>query len=267
VNDLTTAAVGLAAENYSFRVNGQILLDRVTLHIAAGTRCAIIGANGAGKSTLLKSFLRLLPAGDGELRIGERPVSRYTQRALARWLAYVPQAGSADTDFAVRDFVLMGRYPYLSPWSTVTREDRLAVAAALEQTGLEAFAGRALNTLSGGERQKAYLAAALAQGGRILLLDEPTAFLDPFQAAQVYAVLGRLHRELGLTLVEVTHDVNRAALGHDQVIGLSHGRVVFDGTPEALMNAETLFAIYGHRFYLAPHPHSGRMVAWPEAAA
>jgi len=257
----------LAARGYGFQVNGQPLLQDVSFDIAPGSRCAIIGPNGAGKTTLLRSCLRLLPPGSGDLWLASRPLRTYPQRALASWLAYVPQAGGAETSFEVRDFVLMGRYPYLSPFASISREDRRAVDQALERTGLSAFAHRRLDTLSGGERQKVYLAAALAQGGRVLLLDEPTAFLDPRQQTQVYTVLEELHRDLGLTLIEVTHDVNRAALDHDQVIGLRAGRKVFDGSPEALMRPERLSAIYGQAFTLAPHPVTGRLVAWPSGFA
>lgn len=257
----------LSMENYSCRVNGKILLDGVSFSVRAGTRCAVIGPNGAGKSTLLKSICRILPPGRGEIKIAGCSWRSLTQRELARRIAYVPQAENRENLFCVREFVLLGRYPYLSPLTTVRREDWRAVDEALERTGLCAFADRRLDTLSGGERQKVLIAAALVQGGRMLLLDEPTAFLDPYQQDQVHALLDGLHRTDGVTRVEVTHDVNRAALDHDRIIGLREGRVVFDGTPEQLMRSEALLAVYGKRFTLAPHPANGRPVALPEARA
>jgi len=257
----------LEARRYSFGVEGKMLLDEVDLAVYPRARCAIIGPNGAGKSTLLKSFCRILEPGQGELRVAGRPVRDYSQRELARWLAYVPQAAGRDSLFTVRDFVLMGRYPFLSPFSSVRQEDRRAVEEALDCTGLRSFADRSLHTLSGGETQKVLIAAALVQGSRILLLDEPTAFLDPYQQDQVHELLERLHQDTGVTWVEVTHDVNRAALGFEQVIGLRAGRVVFSGAPEKLMNRETLLAIYGKTFTLAPHPANGRPMVLPEVTA
>jgi iron complex transport system ATP-binding protein len=254
----------LSAVQYTFRVDGKALLDRVSFSIRAGARCAIIGPNGAGKSTLLKSFCRILPPGEGDLLVAGRSWRQYSQKELARWLAYVPQGEGRDSLFTVREFVLMGRYPYLSPFSAVRGEDWRAVDEALDRTGLRTFAGRRLDTLSGGERQKVLIAAALVQGARVLLLDEPTAFLDPYQQDQVHALLDDLHRTSGVTRVEVTHDVNRAALDHDQIIGLRAGRIVFDGTPAQLMRPEILDVVYGKRFTLTPHPADGRLVALPE---
>ncbi len=257
----------LAAERFSFSYGEQPLLQELTFAIPAGTRCAIIGPNGAGKSTLLKCFLRLLPRGAGRLAVAGRELGSFRQRELARWLAYVPQAAGRQDLFTVRDFVLLGRYPRLSPFSTVKPEDWRVVSEVLGLTGLEEFSGRIVATLSGGEQQKALIAAALAQGAQALLLDEPAAHLDPKQQHQVYALLERLHRQTGVTLVEVTHDVNRAALGHDQVLALRAGRLVYDGPANRLMEAETLRSIYGKSFLLAPHPVLGRTVAWPEVAA
>ncbi len=254
----------LSVRDLTVRVDGRTLLDAVSFEVAPGSRCAVVGPNGAGKSTLLRACLRLRPGAQGDLHLNERRLTDIPRRELARLAAYVPQGGAPDTPFTVRDFVLMGRYPHLAAFGAFRGEDLRAADRALEWTGMSAFAARTLDTLSGGERQKAHLAAALAQGGRLLLLDEPAAFLDPFQQVQVYAVLERLHRELGLTLVEVTHDVNRAALDHDRVIGLRDGRKVFDGVPEDLMRSAPLEAVYGRAFTLAPHPRDGRTVAWPE---
>lgn len=254
----------LSAHDYSFAIAGKKLLDRISFAIMPGARCAIIGPNGAGKSTLLKSFCRILAAGQGELRVAGIPVRDYRHKQLAQWLSYVPQNGDRDNHFTVREFVLLGRYPRLSPFSTVSREDWQDVERVLDMTRMADFSERYMHTLSGGEYQKILIAAALAQGSRVLLLDEPAAFLDPCQRGQVYDLLEDLHESAGLTLVEVTHDLNRAALWHDQIIGLSQGRVVFDGSAQALMQGEPLQRIYGKPFLLAPHPVSGRIMALPE---
>ncbi|MEW6516172.1 MAG: ABC transporter ATP-binding protein [candidate division FCPU426 bacterium] len=254
----------LDVRNLTVSVPGRRLLDSVSFSVAAGERFAIIGPNGAGKSTLLKVLCRILPQPAEAVRWQGQLSSGLAQKDLARWVAYVPQALAHTEEFAVREFVLMGRYPHLSPFSNPRRRDWEAVDQALAATGMEAFSGRTLATLSGGELQKVVLAAALAQEARVLLLDEPTAHLDPFQQDQIYALLESAHSRQNLTLLEVTHDVNRAALGHDRILGLRDGRVAFLGTPEELMRPEALREIYGKRFLLAPHPNLNRLVVLPE---
>jgi iron complex transport system ATP-binding protein len=151
---------------------------------------------------------------------------------------------------------LMGRYPYLNPFSTVGTEDREAVHAVMDQTGTSELAHRLLNTLSGGERQKVYIAAALAQGADVLLLDEPTTFLDYRHQAEVRDLLARANRHSGVTVVAVTHDVNRAVLDSDRIVALREGSVVFSGSPEEIMRPEVLDGIYGTSLLLAEHPSS-----------
>lgn len=257
----------LSAENYSYHIGKQALLTDVTFRLEAGTRCAIIGPNGAGKSTLLKSFCRILPAGRGTLRVNGRSWLEYGQKELAHWISYVPQAGGRDDLFSVREFVLMGRYPHLSAFSGIRQRDWRAVDGALEVTGLAALAHRRLGTLSGGEQQKAMIASALVQGSRVMLLDEPTAFLDPYQQKQIYELLEHLHRETGVTLVEVTHDVNRALLGQDFILAIKQGRLLFAGTPGEFLRQQQLPLLYDKEFLLAPHPQGGKMMVLPEVQA
>jgi len=158
----------------------------------------------------------------------------------------------------------MGRYPHFSPFTALKAEDLKSVRRALQLTGMQTFANRALSTLSGGEQQKVMIAAALAQAARIMLLDEPAAFLDPYQQDQIYRLLEIIHQETNLTIVEVTHDINRAALGHERILGLRQGKVVFWGTPDELMTPAVLFEIYKKRFQLAPHPENGHTIVFPE---
>jgi iron complex transport system ATP-binding protein len=257
----------LGAEDYTYRVGNKALIEKVNFRLKAGARCAIIGPNGAGKSTLLKSFCRILPAGEGRLSVNGRSWQAYSQRELAHWISYVPQAGGRDDLFSVRDFVLMGRYPHLSAFSNIRHLDWVAVEKALEMTGLAGLAYRRLGTLSGGEQQKAMIASALVQGSRVMLLDEPTAFLDPFQQKQIYELLEHLHRETNVTLVEVTHDVNRALLGHDTILALKQGHLLFSGSPDELLKQNQLQRVYDKDFILAPHPLAGKMMVFPEVPA
>lgn len=250
---------------YSLELGGVRILRDVSLAVADGEFVSIIGPNGAGKTTLLRCIMRILAGGTGEIRIGGRELGSYTQRALARLVSYVPQADGRLLPFTVREFVMMGRYPHLSPFSVTASEDEEAVEHAMEMTGSSEFADRPLDTLSGGERQGALVAAALAQGARLLLLDEPATFLDPRHEAEMARLLRRVNREGGVTIVAVTHDVNAAALRSDRVVALKGGAVIFAGTGRELMTDEALELIYDKRFLMVEHPTAGMPVAVPDA--
>ena len=182
-------------------------------------------------------------------------------------MAYVPQTGSQTGPFPVEAFVMMGRYPYQGPLARPTRQDRRAVEAALDLTDTTALRDRPLHMLSGGECQRVMLAAALAQEAHLLLLDEPTVFLDPKHEAAFWAVLARVHQERDLTMITVTHDLNRAVLMHDHLVALKQGRVVFSGTPAAFMTAATLQEVYDNPFLLTSHPATGHPMVIPEVPA
>jgi len=254
----------LEVERYSLRIAEREILRDVSFTIARGQWAAIIGPNGAGKTTLLKSLNRLLGGGRGGIRVAGVPLDSYKQIDLARRVSYVPQTEGRSAPFTVREMVEMARYPHLGPLAPVRPEDLAAIEHALKETGMEALADRPMDALSGGERQKALLASALAQEADILLLDEPTAFLDPSQQSDVLAVLDRVHREKSVTIVSVTHDLNEALAHADRVIALRGGAVVFDGTPAALVQDGALKKIYDHEFVIGTHPKTGQPVLFPE---
>jgi len=247
----------IEVRNFSFRLGKKQILRDVSFTVAEGEYLSIVGPNGAGKTTLLKCIDRLLTGGSGRIEICGRPLESYAQKKLARLIGYVPQGDGQGFAFTVEQLVLMGRYPYLSPFSPVSKEDRQAVRQSLELTGTAEFAERLLQTLSGGERQKVFIAAALAQGARILLLDEPTTFLDYRHQDEVQGLLARVNRQSGTTIVSVTHDVNRAALESDRIVALREGSVVFCGPPPEIMRAEVLEQIYGASLLLVDHPREG----------
>ena len=253
----------ISLRDFSFRLSGEQILRRVTFDVAEGEYLSIVGPNGAGKTTLLKCIDRLLVGGEGRIEVGGRPLASYRQKELARLIGYVPQADGRLFPFTVEQFVLMGRYPHLSPFSSIGREDRRAVAEALRVTGTEEFARRRLQTLSGGERQKVFIAAAMAQGASILLLDEPTTFLDYHHQDDIRVLLERANRKSGVTVVAVTHDVNRAALESSRVVALRGGAVEFCGTPQEIMKPEVLARIYGTSFLLVDHPRTGLPIIAP----
>lgn len=249
----------------SFSFGKTPVLRSVSLAIEEGDHVAIIGPNGAGKTTLLKQINRLLPPGEGSVEIAGRPVADYRQADLARLIGYVPQAEGRRWPLPVRDFVLMGRYPYLSPFTPVSREDRAVVEEVLELTEAATLADRRMDALSGGERQRVLIAAALAQRARLLLLDEPATFLDPPHQAHVLRILRRVNREQGVTILAVTHDINTAVLTSRTVIALKAGEVVYSGAPDSVMDNEVLRNVYGMTFEFTAHPATGQRLVVPEA--
>ena len=178
-------------------------------------------------------------------------------------MSYVPQSDGRILPFTVHEFVMMGRYPHLSPFSSPSREDEEAVRETLVLTGTETFAERHIATLSGGERQKVLIAAALAQGARVLLLDEPTTFLDYKHCEQVSTLLKQLNTESGVTVVSVTHDLNLAALSADRVLALREGGVVYLGGVDGIMNNDVLHEVYDKSFLFVNHPQTGVPIVVP----
>ncbi len=229
-------------------VDGAVLLDRVTLDIGRGGWTAVVGPNGAGKTTLLRCMDGLIRPTAGVVSLDGRDVHRVPRRELARRVSYVPQSPPRSEEYTVRQYVELGRYPHLGAWGVVGEEDRRAVDEALELTETAGLEARSVASLSGGEFQRTLIAAALAQGGTVLLLDEPTSFLDFRHQVQVIGLLQRLHRESGLTIVAVTHDLNGAARSADSVVALKGGRVSATGPPEDMLRPERLADIFDTRF-------------------
>ena len=254
----------LELEGFSLERNGRPVLRDVTFTVARGERVAVLGPNGAGKSTLLQCLTRILGGGRGRARVDGRPLESYGQRELARRTAYVPQAEGRPAPFTVREFVEMARYAHLGPMAPVRSEDRRAVERALADAEVTSLAERPLDMLSGGERQKAWLAAALAQEADLLLLDEPTAFLDPPRQADILRMLARVHAERGTTMLFVTHDLNQAAAHASRAIALREGAIVFDGPVDGLLRVDVLRSVYAHEFVMGAHPRTGRVVVLPE---
>jgi len=258
-----TPDIVLAVRDFSLRLGKKEILRGVSFAVSRGEYLSIVGPNGAGKTTLLRCIARLLAGGTGEIEVFGRPLPAYRQKELARRIVYVPQADGRVIPFTVRQFALMGRYPYLSPFSSIDPEGRRAVQEALGRTATAEFAERRLDTLSGGERQKVYIAAALAQGPDILLLDEPTTFLDYRHQAEIRELLSRVNRESRVTMVCVTHDLNRAALDSDRIVALGAGSVLFDGPPAGIMRPEVLQRLYQTPFLLTSHPQTPLPVIVP----
>ena len=254
----------LRIESLSFAIRGTPILQEVSARIGAGETWSIIGANGAGKSTLLKCLMRINTGWTGRVELFGNDLHSHSQRQLARRIAYVPQPGGDQRfPYTVREFVRMGRYAYAGPFGSAHSGDKAAVDTAMAQAGVAKFSDRTLGTLSGGERQKVFIAAALAQGGDILLLDEPTAFLDYRHQAEVSEILHDLNRKNDSTIVSVTHDVNAALLTGGYVLALRDGRVVWSGTADELADERRLNDIFNAEFRILEDPVSGLRVVTP----
>lgn len=249
----------LEVKNFHYFFDGRPVLADLNFSLPAGAYLSIIGPNGAGKTTLLKCLLRLHESGhsQGRILVKQKDLGRYRQKDLARLLSYVPQAGGWIPPFSVREFVSLSRYARKS-LNGPGRDGQAAVEQALAMTGLNNLAERPLRTLSGGERQKAYLAAALAQEAQIMLLDEPAAALDPKQAAEVNSLLRQLNQEQSLTMLTVTHNLSHPFYMDSQVLLLGQGRQVYFGPAAGLADLSLLNQTYGHEFTLFSHPVTGR---------
>ena len=251
-------------EHLAFSVKAKDILRDVSLEICPGQRVALVGPNGAGKTTLLKCLIRLYPDWTGRIYLNGKDLKTYSQKDLARWISYVPQTDQCMAPFTVEQFITMGRYPYTSPFSTLTQDDQRIVEQALNLTGTTGFRDRQFHTLSGGERQMVLIAAALAQEAQLLLLDEPTAFLDPCHARDICRILTEVNRVQKLTILMVTHDINLAALTSDRIIAMRSGQIVFNDSPLQFMNNTVLKQVYDKPFQLIAHPEAGVPIIVPE---
>jgi iron complex transport system ATP-binding protein len=210
------------------------VFEALDLDVAEGELVALAGPNGAGKSTLLRTVLGILPPLGGGVRLFGRAIAGLSRRDIARLAAFVPQGFATDFDLEVRELVAMGRTPHLGRFRPEGPEDQRAVEAALEATGLTALAHRPFPELSGGERQRVVLARAFAQGGKLLVLDEPTANLDLAHAYQLMSLVRRRVDDGGAALVAL-HDLALAARFADRLILLRDGRVGADGPPREVL--------------------------------
>jgi iron complex transport system ATP-binding protein len=258
---VTDAAISV--ERLFVRFGDAEILRDVSFSVARGGFVTVIGPNGAGKSTLLRCLDGIVEPTVGRVEIAGRAIDDYNRRELARGVSYVPQPEAGSLDYTVRSFVEMGRYPHLAAWAALTEDDRQAVNDAMQLTGVAELAGRTMASLSGGERQRASIAAALAQGGPILLLDEPTSFLDYRHQVQILDLLDRLHQEKGLTVVAVTHDLNSTVASADSVLALKDGRVERMGPPSDLLDETVLAEIFDAEFRLVAGGHRGLPLVLP----
>lgn len=234
-------------ESLALSLNGAEILRGASFSVAHGEYVSIIGPNGAGKTTLLRCLLGMYRY-NGSVRINGTECREYDSRKLAQQISYVPQTHDIEFPLTIYDFVMMGRYPYLSALAPAQKRDIEAVGRAMELTGTERFKDRTLRTLSGGERQKVYIAAALAQETPIILLDEPATFLDWRHQTEVMKLLKKINAGCGTTILAVNHDLNSAAHWSDRIVALKDGRTFLSGTPHELIQPSPLEQLFETAF-------------------
>jgi len=234
------------AENLSLHYgNNESALHNLTLSVEAGEFFVVIGPNGSGKTTLLNILSRYLRPTGGTIEILDRPLAEYSQRQLAQKVAVVPQQMPVDFPFTVEETVLMGRSPHLGLTAVEGERDRAIAREAMVFTDVAHLAKRGLDQLSGGERQRVIIARALCQEPAIILLDEPTAALDPAHQLHIMDLMERLRAEKGSTIVMVSHDLNLAALYGQRLLLLKDGKSMAEGRPGEVLTEELLLHCYG----------------------
>ena len=251
--------------SFAYRAYAPRVLDEVSVEASRGDLVGVIGPNGSGKTTLLKLLAGTLAPSKGSISLEGRPLSGWSRRETARRIAYVPQETHSSFDFSVLDIVLMGRFPHLGTFALEGPEDLSIARRALEATGTLAFESRSFSTLSGGEKQRVVIASALAQSADLLLLDEPTASLDIGHQLEVAALLARLNREQGVTMVLSTHDLNFAASLCRRLMLLRGGRTLGYGATDDVLTAGAVRALYDVEADVDRHRRAGHLTVTPIA--
>ncbi|MEU1395175.1 ABC transporter ATP-binding protein [Micromonospora zamorensis] len=253
----------LSVEDLTLGYKDRVVISALDLDVPPGKITAIVGANACGKSTLLRSMSRLLAPRAGHVLLDGKQVHRLPAKQLARTLGLLPQSPTAPEGITVADLVGRGRNPHQRVLSRWSREDDVAVAAALDSTQTADLADRSVDELSGGQRQRVWIAMALAQQTDLLLLDEPTTFLDVSHQVEVLDLLTDLNQTRGTTIVMVLHDLNLAARYADHLIALAGGKLHAAGEPAQVLTQECVRAVFGLESTVIIDPTSGRPLMLP----
>jgi len=253
----------LAVEHLTLGYADRVVIDSLDLAVPPGRITAIVGANACGKSTLLRSMSRLLAPRGGHVLLDGKQVHRLPAKQLARTLGLLPQAPTAPEGITVADLVGRGRNPHQRVFSRWSSEDDAAVAAALDATQTAELADRSVDELSGGQRQRVWIAMALAQQTDLLLLDEPTTFLDVSHQVEVLDLLTDLNLTRGTTIVMVLHDLNLAARYADHLVALAGGRLYAAGEPAQVLTQECVRTVFGLESQVITDPTSGKPLMLP----
>ncbi|MFJ6567447.1 ABC transporter ATP-binding protein [Streptomyces sp. NPDC091292] len=253
----------LRARGLQLAYDGRPVVEDLDLTVPTGRITAIVGANACGKSTLLRALARLLTPRQGTVELDGTTLRSVPTRELARKLGILPQTPTAPEGLTVVDLVGRGRSPHQTWWRQWSADDEEAVHAALAATGLTGLADRPVDELSGGQRQRAWIAMAVAQGTPVLLLDEPTTYLDLAHQIDVLDLITDLNRREGRTVVMVLHDLNQACRYADHVIAMKAGRIVAEGPPADVVTEATVEDVFDLRCRITPDPVSGTPMVIP----
>ncbi|GAB3534119.1 hypothetical protein GCM10027403_09310 [Arthrobacter tecti] len=253
----------LNAKNLTLAYEDRRVVEDLTVELPEGKVTVIVGANACGKSTLLRGLARLLKPASGSVLLDGKNIHSLSTRAVAKTLGLLPQTPVAPDGIAVSDLVGRGRYPHQGWFRQWNPDDDAAVAAALQATDTLELAGRNVDELSGGQRQRVWIAMALAQQTDILLLDEPTTFLDVSHQVEVLDLITDLNRRAGTTVAIVLHDLNLAARYADHLIAMKGGRIVAQGAPADVVTEETVGEVFGLQSRVIGDPVSGTPMVVP----
>lgn len=251
MNSITTQNLAVAYEDH-------LVVDDLDMQIPQGRITTIIGPNGCGKSTVLKAVGRILKPKGGVVYLNGDDIRRLTTKEVAQKMAILPQSPQAPAGLTVGELVAYGRFPHQRGFGKLIPEDKKIIQWALEVTRLTEFETTAVDNLSGGQRQRVWIAMALAQQTDLILLDEPTTYLDLAYQLEVLELLYRLNREQGCTIVMVLHDLNLAARFADYMIAIRGGDIIQHGTPEEVMTAEVLKETFRIDAEIVKEPRTGR---------
>ncbi|HEY9691161.1 MAG TPA: ABC transporter ATP-binding protein [Oculatellaceae cyanobacterium] len=253
----------LTARNLTLAYEGTPIVQDLTLAIPTGKITVLVGANGCGKSTLLRGLARLLKPTQGAVYLDGKSITQQATKSVAQKLGLLPQSPVAPEGLTVKDLVAQGRYPYQNWMQQWSSQDEQYVQQALETTNLVELSDRPLDTLSGGQRQRAWIAMALAQNTEILLLDEPTTFLDLAHQIEVLDLLHDLNQHQGRTIVMVLHDLNHACRYADYLVAMKTGKIFAAGEPSAVISEETIQAVFDLKCQIYPDPITGTPMCIP----
>jgi iron-siderophore transport system ATP-binding protein len=258
-----TDQIRLQARDLQLAYGDNIVVDGLDIDVLDGTITAVIGPNGCGKSTMLRALARLLPAKRGHVLLDGKRIDKLPTREVAKILGVLPQAPIAPEGLTVADLIARGRHPHQAWYRQWSSDDEAAVAEALGWTGMTEFAERTVDELSGGQRQRVWISMALAQGTDLLLLDEPTTFLDLANQVDVLDLVERLHTEAGRTVVMVLHDLNMAGRYAQRLIAMRAGRIIAQGTPNEVLTEPLLRKVFELDAQVLADPIAGTPLVVP----
>lgn len=235
----------ISVKNLSVAYEDNLIIENMNLSIPSGEISIIIGANGCGKSTLLKTIARVIKPKSGDIFINGKNIREQKEKHLAAQVAFLPQGPVCPPGLTVKELIAFGRFPHQKLMGGLKSHDKDIIQWAMEETELKEYADREIGNLSGGQRQRAWIAMTLAQETDIIMLDEPTTYLDMSYQLEVLKVLERLNRNKKITVVIVLHELNNACRFASNIIGLKQGSLICQGTPVDVITKESLKEIYG----------------------